>query len=239
VNRIICLHRGIGALALGLCGLTGCSTGKTAGPPVKYAVAPPKTFYISDFYIDPSQIRNESLLQGEGPIRSRLQELRGDDPAAKARKLVRALSDSIVGHLNDAGLHAEPLRGQADLRAEFIPANADLPKEGWLVGGWFTKVDEGNRAMQATVGFEMGAEKVEIQVIVSNLAQDPATPFLFTGSETGAHRMPGGVISKNPYAMAARYVLARGATERDVKKQGAAIAANLVEYLKTGTAAGQ
>lgn len=224
-----------GALLAGLL-LTGCSTNKASPQPVSYAVPPPKTFYVSDFYIDPAQIRNQTLLEGGGPVRSRLAELRGDDPASKARKLVRVLSDSIVTGLNDTGLHAEALRGQAAWTRDVVPANVDLPKDGWLVGGWFTKVDEGNRAMQATVGFEMGAEQVEIQVVVSDLAHDPREPFLFSGSETGPHRMPGGLVARNPYAMAARYVLARGATERDVKKQGAAIVQNLVEYLKTGSA---
>lgn len=227
-------YLGIASGLLAVAVAAGCSTNK-ASQAGNYAVPPPKTFYVSDFYIDPSQIQQETLLPRQGPVRSRLEQLRGDDPASKARKLVRALSDSMIKGLNDAGLHAEALRGQPGLRTEFMPADADLPKEGWVVGGWFTKVDEGNRAMQATAGFEMGAEKVEIQVVVSDLARDPRQPFLFIGSETGAHRMPGGLVARNPYAMAARYVLARGATEGDVKKQGAAIAASLIQYLQTGT----
>ena len=224
---------------------TGCSTDKTNAQPASYKVAPPKTIYVSDFYIDPSQIKKQSLLpaqgplQRQGPLRSQLKQLRGDDPESKARKLVRTLSDSVVKSLNEAGLHAEPLHGQAEFRSEFVPAGADLPKEGWVLGGWFTKVDEGNRAMQATVGFEMGAEEIETQVVVADLSKDLHQPFLFMGSGTGPHHMPGGLITKNPYAMAAKYVMSRGATERDVKKQGKAIAQDLIHYLQTGQPSGQ
>jgi hypothetical protein len=47
--------------------------------------------------------------------------------------------------------------------------------------------------------------------------------------------MPGGlVMNKNPYAMAAKFVLSRGATERDVKQEGVAIANNLLAYINGG-----
>jgi hypothetical protein len=49
--------------------------------------------------------------------------------------------------------------------------------------------------------------------------------------------MPGGLVTLNPYAMAAKFVLARGETERDVKAMGAAIAKALVQYLRDGAAA--
>lgn len=216
---------------------SGCATGDKPAAPPYYVIQPPSVIYVSDFYIDPAAIQNESVMDNNrGPLRQRLAELRGDTPEAKAHKLVRALSDSIVSGLKDAGLKAEALPNSNDgLRAEFIPANANLPSQGWIVGGWFTKVDEGNRAMQATVGFGMGAEQVDVQVSVSDLAKDVHEPFLIIGSQTGKNVMPGGLIARNPYVMAAKFVLAKGSTERDVKKQGAQIAKDLVQYLETGT----
>jgi hypothetical protein len=231
------------------CLLTGCGTGRTvkttmtpapaepgATPSsgVSNAVATPSIIYVSDFYLDPAMIQKETIIQHEGPLRSRLEELRGDDPADQARKLIRALSDGIVASLTKAGFQTEAMPNRVALRKDFYPENVDLPKSGWLVGGWFTKVDEGNRVAQAVVGFGIGAEKADTQVVVFDLANNPRQPFLFIGTETGANLMPGGIVTKNPYVMAAKFVISRGATERDVKRQGAAIAESIVKFIKSG-----
>jgi hypothetical protein len=39
--------------------------------------------------------------------------------------------------------------------------------------------------------------------------------------------------------MAAKFVLSKGATEKDVKQQGAAIAGKLMAYITTGSAGGK
>ena len=90
---------------------------------------------------------------------------------------------------------------------------------------------EGNRVEQATIGFGRGSGQVSIAVIVSDLATNPRQPFLVMGSDSAQHRMPGGVVFMNPYAMAAKFVLSRGQTERDVKAMGSAIAKTLIQYL--------
>ena len=209
-----------------------------AGVPVATtnAVQPPSVIYDSNFYLDPANIEKQTILQRQGPLRSRLEQMRGDDPASQAQKLVNALSDGIVASLKKAGYDARRLSNQQGFRQDFIPANADFPSTGWLVGGWFSKVDEGNRALNAVVGFGVGDESAETEVVVSDLAKDPRDPFLYIGSQTGtaSKMMPGGIVSKNPYAMAAKFVISRGATERDVKRQGAAIGDDIVEYIKKG-----
>jgi hypothetical protein len=209
-----------------------------AGVPVAAtnAVQPPSVIYVSNFYLDPANIQKQTILKRQGMLRGRLEQMRGDDPASQAQKLVNALSDGIVASLKKAGYDARRTSNQDGFRSEFIPSNVNFPPTGWLVGGWFTKVDEGNRALAAVVGFGVGAESAETEVVVSDLAKDPRAPFLYIGSQTGtaSKMMPGGVVSKNPYAMAAKFVISRGATERDVKRQGAAIGDDIVEYIKNG-----
>jgi len=93
---------------------------------------------------------------------------------------------------------------------------------------------ENQPGVEATVGFGKGSGHVSIEVAVSDLAGDPRAPFLTIGSESGRHQTPGGLVTMNPYAMAAKFVLARGETEKDVKKEGAAIAQNLIKYIEQG-----
>ena len=194
--------------------------------------ARPSIIYVTDFYLNPDQIRRESVLPANGPIRRRLTELREGDPTTRAAKLISVLSQTIVAELNKAGQTAEYRPNPDGLRREFVPANAKFPQSGWLVGGWFVTVDEGNRAEAATIGFGTGAESVEVEVVVSDLAQNAVEPFLYLGADSDPRKMPGGlVMGKNPYAMAAKFVLSRGATERDVKQEGVAIAKNLLAYI--------
>ena len=83
----------------------------------------------------------------------------------------------------------------------------------------------------SAVGFGHGAGEVEIGVVVYDLAQDSRNPFLYLGTETGQRLKPGGLVTMNPYAMAAKFLLARGATEKDVKEQAKAIARNLLQFI--------
>ena len=250
MNRRHLLKLTLPAAAAWLCGCSGAGGGKstvtvstsTAGTksdsPARVTPVP-SVIYVSDFYLDPQMITPTPGVMGdrEGPasrVRGNLKGLRESDPASKARDIVKTLGVTITRELQQAGYRAEHRPGVSGLRQEFFPTNADLPKDGWLLGGWFEHVQEGNRVEQATVGFGQGSGSVSIEVIVSDLAGDPRKPFLFIGSENGQHRMPGGLVTMNPYAMAAKFELARGQTQRDVKTMGSAIAKTLIQYLEQG-----
>jgi len=225
-----------------LLGLAGCSSmdshdTKVSVTPAGSATndaARPTMIYVSDFYIDPAQIKSQTLLSQQRLPGRVLEAFRGGDPAAKAQDLMDTLSQSIVDGLKEGGLPAKRLRNRNGPRTDFIPANAQLPASGWLVGGWFAKVDEGNPAERAAVGFGAGAEQVDLEVVVSNLAHDPNQPFLYLGTENDPRHMPGGLVMRNPYAMAAKFVLSRGATKRDVENAGQAIAQKLIAYVQQG-----
>lgn len=234
--------------------LTGCGGGVRSQPAVKATelpratgtnasapVTPPPVIYVTDFYLPPGMIEASpsAMDQRQGPaskLRQDLKSVREQDPAEKAKKIVTTLGESITRELNKAGYRAEYRPSATGLRREFFPNTAALPPEGWLLGGWFERLQEGNRVQQATIGFGAGAGQVAIEVVVSDLANNPHQPFLCIGSENAKKNMPGGLVSMNPYAMAAKFVLARGQTERDVKAMGSAIARSLVQYLRDGGA---
>ena len=237
---------------LALIVLAGCASGPIAKPKVTSlaagdgttAVKAPPVIYVTDFYLPPGMIQQAQTLPqmvgfGNGPvsrIRDDVRALRDGDPESKARKLVKTLGETITANLNKAGYRAEYRPSATGLRAEFFPADANLPKDGWLLGGWFERVQEGNRVEEAAIGFGAGSGQVTIEVAVSDLAGNPKEPFLFLGSENAHRRMPGGLVALNPYAVAAKFVLTRGETERDVKAMGAAIAKGLVQYIQQGAA---
>ena len=220
--------------------LVGCASERNPARVTSYTTGAntagrPNMIYVTDFYLDPAQIRSESIVPQGGIIRSRLNQLREGDPATRAAKLISVLSQTIVSELKKAGQPAEYRPNRAGLRADFVPAGVEFPKTGWMVGGWFVTVDEGNRAEAATIGFGAGAESVEVEVVVTDLAQNPLEPILYLGAGNEARKMPGGlVMGKSPYAMAAKFVLSRGATERDVKQEGVEIAKSLLAYINGG-----
>lgn len=196
----------------------------------------PSIIYVTDFYLDPEQIQKVSIIKREGIVKKRLDALKPDeDPSLKALKLISTLSASIVKGLQDAGQKVDYRPNPSGLRKDFIPQDLKLPSVGWLVTGWFSKVDEGNRALSSTVGFGKGADSIQIEVDVYDLSGNYSEPFLHIGSGSGSKKTPGGLITKNPYTMAAQYVLSKGATENDVKKQGSQIAKTLLQYISEQT----
>ncbi|HEY6363679.1 MAG TPA: DUF4410 domain-containing protein [Candidatus Binatia bacterium] len=183
--------------------------------------APKGPVYVRDFLFDAQNLKPDpGLLGGRGgPIGRLLQGLKpSEDPAAKAQELVTLLSNTIVAGLNNAGIFSSRLE-----------PGAFTPSAGLLVGGEFLEVDEGNRMRRAMVGFGSGSEEVKVQVEVYDLAKDPNSHFLVYGAGEEGRKGPGAVAFRNPYAAAARYVLSRRATEKDVVKLGNQIAADLVK----------
>jgi hypothetical protein len=189
------------------------SEAATAAAPL----APARRVYVQDFALDV-----EATEPKTGPLgRPRLfQQLTGEDPAAHARRIVDEMATSLVQDLNAAGLPAERL-----------PDGRALPLDGWLVRGAFTEADSGNTLRRAVIGFGSGRTDMEVQVGVSDLASPhPTESFLVFGTITDPSRLPGGVVTRNPYVVAAKFVLAKGAPERDVQHTAKTIADELVKF---------
>lgn len=240
-------HFWIGSVAvLASCVLAGCATDKSAleKTGTTWVIPPPSVIYVADFCLDATQIEQKTMLGVERPglLANRPHLLHSNDPDAKSQKLTNVLSDSIVKHLKSKGLTAEYLpsvlpdcKSEAVGLMQFAPGSVPLPKAGWLVLGWFEKVEEGQAAVEATVGFGAGAGKAQADVAVADLAHNSGQPFLILGSGSRTRRMPGGVVTLNPYVIAAKFVIERRkGTEKDVKNLGTAIAKSIVQYIEHG-----
>jgi hypothetical protein len=166
-------------------------------------------------------VRDELRRRGWSGCRPRLfRQLTSEDPATHARRIVDELASALVKDLNAAGVPAARL-----------PTGGALPAEGWLVRGVFTEADSGETLRRAIIGFGSGKTDMEVQVGVSDLAAPhPTESFLVFGTITDPSRLPGGVVTRNPYVVAAKFVLEKGAPRRDVEHTAKTIADELVKF---------
>lgn len=184
-------------------------------------VANPRPVVVRDFaWTEGRPPANSGLPAGsQGPAQRVLDRLHPEEgPVEKATRLTALLSDTIAQELVKAGIPAT--RGQP---------GATMPAAALLVHGQFLEVDEGNRLRRAVVGFGAGASEVLVEVSVFDLARSAQQPVVTFGTGTGSKPLPGAILTKNPYVMAAKFVLSRNATEKDVKKLGKNIAQRLAE----------
>jgi hypothetical protein len=182
-------------------------------------MAKPRPVVVCDFAFDVAHLHaEEGLLPGrEGPAHRIAANLRpGETPAQTAARLAGLLATAIADEL-----------ATLKIPATRQPKDSPWPATGLVVRGEFLQVDEGNRLRRAVIGFGAGATEVLAQVEVFDLAQSREKPILVYGTGTGSKPTPGGIVSMNPYAMAAKYVLSHNATEKDVRKLGQQIARDL------------
>jgi hypothetical protein len=222
--------------------MTGCQMQRHAGSPSmlgaveisgEQAKGPwpaglPKTIYVSDFALQPEHYESDQGIGGMVPGR-RLERLgqrlphpmANGTPEERVKKIVDTMSRSLVEHLTDKGFAAQRLPSPPQV----------LPREGWLLQGVFTEVDEGNRIKRATIGFGRGATRMEAQVAVSNLASaNPKAPFILFGTFKSPKKMPGAVVTINPYVAAAKFVMEKNASEKDIRKTAEQIADEILKH---------
>jgi hypothetical protein len=198
----------------------GCQSPATA-PAAALEPAQARPVIVRDFLFDVAQLHTDpSLVAGrEGPVRHVLGRVRPQEtPEQQAVRLSRLLSETMVQELVKLKI---PARRES--------AGVDLPANALLVAGQFMEMDERNRLKRVMVGFGSGATEVLVQVAVYDLRQSREQPVLVYGTGTGSKPMPGAVVTMNPYAMAARYVLSRNGDEKDVQRLGRQIAQDLAQ----------
>ncbi|HTS16125.1 MAG TPA: DUF4410 domain-containing protein [Verrucomicrobiae bacterium] len=221
----------IALLALGL--LAGCTTTKEVTGRAQVTdqsvltalpTTVPSMVYVSDFDLDAADMQSDQpLLPGPGIVQRPLHRLRGepDDPVAYAQKLVDVMSTTLVTDLDNAGVPARRLA-----------AGEPPPSDGWLVRGVFTDVEEGNRLKRAIIGFGAGATKMQLNVVVSDLSSNATQPFYTFDTSKGSGKMPGAIITLNPYVAAAKFVLSRNGLEKDTRKTAAKIADEIATQVR-------
>jgi hypothetical protein len=72
---------------------------------------------------------------------------------------------------------------------------------------------------------------MDIEVQVADLATYPDEPFLLFGTRTGSGKMPGAAVTLNPYVAAAKFVMSKNASDKDVKHAASQIAGEIVNYM--------
>ena len=146
--------------------------------------------------------------------------LAAENPQETARAIVERMSAELIESFEARGIQAQRLA-----------PSATLPRDGWLIQGVFTEVDEGNRIRRAMIGFGSGASSMNAQVTVSHLAgQAPPQPFLVLTTEKDPSKLPGAILTKNPYVAAAKFVVEKNASQKDIKMTAEKIVDEILKY---------
>ncbi|HKR19920.1 MAG TPA: DUF4410 domain-containing protein [Stellaceae bacterium] len=192
------------------------------------SVSAPAMVYVTDFDLDASAVQQSgpgSLINrvrpgiiGSGPLGI------ARTPEQQARDLVDLMANSIVDDLHKAGVAAERLA-----------PGAPSPATGWLVRGVFLQVDAGNRVRRAAIGFGAGATDLQVASTVDQLGAGAPQPLYTVDTNAQSGRLPGAVVTLNPYVAAARFVMAGKDLDRNAKDTAGKIA----DQVKARVAAAQ
>jgi len=197
--------------------------------------APPKRIYVADFVVQEGAMKPGSgLIEEAGEeLKERPHLLGGEGGGILSR---RATSDVPTADQVVETLAASITEGLTEQHLGFpvsrIPPGASVPESGWVVNGQFVSVDPGNRAERAVVGFGTGAATTEVNVEVDRLGEGKETPVLRFGTQADSGKMPGAAVTMNPYVAAAKFVLGKQATTRDVTAMGKEIAKQIADYAR-------
>jgi len=202
--------------------ITGDVKVKTRMDDTSQPVSPPSVIHIQDFELGYDTDQKDTGDRGGivGRVLPRMS--RRNDPRRAAGQLVELMSESLVKGFTARGIKA----------ARCIPG-ALLPGDGWLIRGVFTEMDQGNRAVRAVIGFGAGATEMELYVSISDLAINPDAPFMVFGAEKDPGRAPGAILLMNPYVAAAKFVMQKNASEKDVRKTAERIVEEVMNHIDT------
>ncbi len=197
-----------------------------------------KNLIVVDFYVPEGAIKKKDGLLQNRPIRRGIfgqddNSSDADQTLAKAKKDANLLANVLVSKLNDnedlkkLGIEAE---------RESVPTEPTAA-DTLVIDGAFVFVDEGGRLLQTGIGFGAGASKVEIESEILDYSKQPPVQIMKIGSHSNPRRAPGAILMMNPYVAAAKFVMSKDSSEKDIKKVAAGLAKEIAAFLTGKTAA--
>jgi len=209
--------------------LAACGSAKVADTKAMAAPAgAPTIVYVTDFNLDAGAVQQSgpgSLINrarpgiiGSGPLGI------ARTPQQQAHDLVDLMANSIVDDLHEDGIAAERLT-----------PGLPLPVTGWLVRGVFLQADAGNQLRRAAIGFGAGATDLQVVSTIDQLSAGTPQPLYTVDTNAHSGKLPGAAVTLNPYAAAARFVLAGKDLDRNAKDTAGKIA----DQVKARVAAAQ
>jgi hypothetical protein len=176
----------------------------------------PTIVYVQDFKIEKESTGSDQQTLGGGRARALIARARSAT-GMQSSQVVDLMSSSLVSDLNRGGV-----------KAQRLAAGEPLPKNGWLVRGIFTEVDQGSRVLRSQVGFGAGATDLAVLVNVGDLQKGKLESFYRLETEAGSRKMPGAVVTRNPYVAAAKFVMSRRDLPKNVRQTAQTIADQIV-----------
>ena len=178
-----------------------------------------RTIYVRNFDVGAT-----TLKQDPGTItgRPRLLDFRDKDPAQELEHLSDLMAGIIVDDLT-----------KSNLRAARLAETSRRPASGWIVSGELLEVLEGNRMQKAVIGFGMGNAETKLFVSVNDAARLPGQDVIDFNVDAKGNIAPSGAgtvaVTHAPYAMAAKFVLNRDASEKEATKAAHEVAQQLIK----------
>jgi len=180
----------------------------------------PTIVYVQDFKIEKQSTDSDQPSLGGGRARALIAQAKSAT-GMQSSQVVDLMSSSLVSDLNRGGV-----------RAQRLSAGEPRPKNGWLVRGVFTEVDQGSRVLRSQVGFGAGATDLAVLVNVADLQKGKIEPFYKLEAQAGSRKMPGAVVTRNPYVAAAKFVMSRRDLPKNIRQTAQTVADQIVRHAK-------
>jgi hypothetical protein len=168
------LALGAAALLLPACASISVRDDVAAARQVKPTSAP-KHIYVAPFSTAHAKIKEHPMRKHPGALPAEAQKLIAD-------KLVEELSRTVAP-------------------ASLVQSPAAAGRNGWLVTGDITELNEGSRILRMAIGLGVGSTKVATSVQVRNLPASNA-PFLGFSTHGGSGATPGAATNPIPFSSA-------------------------------------
>ena len=175
---------------------------------------------MQDFKVEKESTGSDQQTLGGGRVRALIAEAKSAT-GMQSSQVVDLMSSSLVSDLKRGGVKAQRLAG-----------GQPLPKNGWLVRGVFTEVDQGSRVLRAEVGFGAGSTDLAVLVNVADLQKGKLEPFYKLETQAGSRKMPGAIVTRNPYVAAAKFVMSRRGLPKNIRQNAQTIADQIVRRAK-------